>query len=196
VNADSPSEPSPDLVLLGARGSGKSTVGRLVAERTGRRFVDCDDLVRSRFPSEDAAAGISAIWARHGEAAWRRAESATCSRLFGPHIDPSAHTPRVVALGGGTPLLDHPAAVLDRARMGGRIRTVLLRARAETLHERLAAAPGDRPALVSDAPSLLEEIRTILARRAARYAALADVIVDVDGLNPEAVTDRVTTAAD
>src|SRR5206468_3197659 len=89
-----------------------STVGRLVAERAGRSFVDLDDAVAS-----DAGESVAAIFASRGEAAFRSLEAAALRRLlhieapdrdkraFGPEPRVAAAGPQVIALGGGA-LLD------------------------------------------------------------------------------------------
>ncbi|MHB0875091.1 MAG: 3-dehydroquinate synthase [Anaerolineae bacterium] len=77
------------VVITGFMGTGKSVVGRLVAERLGRRFVDMDEVLASR-----AGMPVPEIFARHGEAEFRRQEAALCREL-------AAQPALVVATGGG-----------------------------------------------------------------------------------------------
>src|SRR3954453_16207329 len=77
------------LMLTGFMGSGKSTVGPLLATRMGWRFVDADDVIVA-----DAEMPIAEFFAHHGEAAFRQREHATISRLAGEDA-------LVLALGGG-----------------------------------------------------------------------------------------------
>jgi len=77
------------IVLTGFMGSGKSTVGPLVAGRLGWKFLDVDEVIET-----EAGAPISALFARHGEAAFRDREHATITRL-------AAADGLVMALGGG-----------------------------------------------------------------------------------------------
>lgn len=79
----------PNIVLAGFMGTGKSTVGRLVAARLGWRFVDTDTLIEAR-----AGCAIAEIFAQEGEAAFRRLEADACTRA-------GAYTHCVIALGGG-----------------------------------------------------------------------------------------------
>ena len=77
------------IVLTGFMGSGKSTVGPLVAQRMGWRFVDADDVIAA-----ETGTPISEFFSRHGEAAFRERERETIARL-------AAEDGLVLALGGG-----------------------------------------------------------------------------------------------
>jgi shikimate kinase len=77
-------------------GSGKSTVGPLVAERLGWRFVDLDDVI-----AEEAGATIPEIFKREGEAEFRRRERETIARLAVGGRRSSSSDGLVLALGGG-----------------------------------------------------------------------------------------------
>ena len=66
------------IVLTGFMGSGKTTVGPIVAARLGWKFVDADDVIEA-----ETGASIAEIFAREGEAAFRDREHATISRLAG-----------------------------------------------------------------------------------------------------------------
>src|SRR5271167_4117040 len=77
------------IVLTGFMGSGKTTVGPLVADRLGWRFLDVDDVIEN-----EAGATIAEMFARHGESQFRDREFATIARLAGSDA-------LVLALGGG-----------------------------------------------------------------------------------------------
>ena len=79
------------LVLTGFMGAGKSTIGRLLAERLQWTFLDLDAYLEAR-----AGATIPQLFERHGEAHFRRLESAALASALG-------HNHTVLALGGGTP---------------------------------------------------------------------------------------------
>ncbi len=83
------------LALAGPMGAGKSTVGKLLATRHGRDFVDLDKEIGD----------IPTIWAKEGEVGFRRRESATLERLVGREA--------VLALGGGTVVDPKNRAMLD-----------------------------------------------------------------------------------
>jgi len=82
------------IVLTGFMGSGKTTVGPLIAARLGWSFIDVDDVIEA-----EAGATIADFFAHHGEAAFRERERATIARL-------SAGDALVLALGGGA--IEHP----------------------------------------------------------------------------------------
>src|SRR5579871_2400108 len=77
------------IVLIGYRGSGKTTLGRMLAERTGREFVDADDRIVAR-----AGKSIARIFAEEGETAFRDLETAVLAEIlqFPNHV---------IAVGGG-----------------------------------------------------------------------------------------------
>ncbi len=141
-----------NLVLTGFMGTGKTTAGRLVAERLGRPFVDMDALIEQR-----ARQSIPAIFATQGEAAFRSMERDLCREL-------AAQDGLVIATGGGA-LLDP----VSRALMIASGLVICLEASPDVLLARLQAK-ADRPLLHGAA--LPERIPALLAARREAYAAL------------------------
>lgn len=138
------------LLLGGFMGTGKSTVGPLVAARAGVPFIDLDASIE-----EATGTTIASIFETGGEAAFRKLEADTLRVLL------ASPQPRVIALGGGTlvdPILRNEA--LQQARV------VNLVAQPETIAERVRA-PG-RP-LLDNAANPLDCIRELLASRAQAY---------------------------
>ena len=160
------------VVLTGYRGTGKTTVGRLVADRLGLPFHDTDALVEAR-----AGRPIPAIFAAEGEAGFRALEREVCAGLAG--------TEGVIATGGGA-VLD--AGNVEALRRGARV--FLLEGSPEELARRCAT--GDRPALTTLPP--LEEIRTVLAARRDAYRAAADHCVWTGCRTPDEVAGQVMAA--
>jgi shikimate kinase / 3-dehydroquinate synthase len=165
---------APPLLLTGFMGAGKSTVGRLAAERAGLPFVDLDEAVAG-----EAGESVQALFAARGEAAFRALEAAALRRLL------RAPGPRVVALGGGA-LID-PALRREALERGC---VVALSATARTIAERTRR--GARP-LLDAAPDRDARIRELLAARAPVYAD-AHACVATDGLAPGEVAARVLRA--
>ena len=164
----------PTLLLNGLMGAGKSTVGRVVAQRAGVPFVDLDDAITAR-----AGRSIPDLFLAEGEAGFRRREADELARIL---AEPGR---KVVALGGGT--------LLDAARRRDALRqarVVTLTARPETLATR-TAGPG-RP-LLDGAPDRLGKIRELLAARADAYAE-AHARIATDGLGIDAVAAAVLEA--
>lgn len=162
------------LVLVGMMGTGKTAVGRAVAARLGRPFVDTDALVAER-----AGRSVRAIFTDDGEDAFRALEAeALAAALASPR-------PAVIAAGGGAVLRADNRARLRRARV------VWLRAAPATLAARVAGA-DHRPLLDDDPAGTLERLA---AARRPLYEEVAHAVVDVDDLTPEAVADAVLRAA-
>jgi shikimate kinase len=154
-------------VLIGLRGSGKTTIARLLAAATGQRVIDLDERVLASFRKFS----VSEVWNEHGENAWREAEVEQLARAL--RTKDSA----VIALGGGVAMIPAAGELLARARESSRVRIIYLRATVDLLIDRLQSAPGDRPSL-TDQP-WQDEIRTLHAQRDPVYAALADDILEV-----------------
>ena len=156
------------LVLVGAPGSGKSTVGALLAQRWGVPFADVDAVIESR-----VGKSVAEIFADDGEAVFRAFEESTTAELLG--------APGVLALGGGAVL--SPAT---RAALAGRP--------VVWLQVTIAHAAG-RVGLNEARPLLLGNVRgrlvKLLGERTPLYAEVARASVDTDGQTPEQVADRV-----
>ncbi len=151
--------PSRNVYLIGPRASGKTSLGRLLAERLGRAFVDLDEVFR-----ETRGETIAALVAREGWERFREIERDILAE--------AGKTPgRVVATGGGVVLLPENRTVLARGLV------IYLQADPARLAERLMADfnPGQRPSLTG--LELLEEIRTTLAEREPLYLSTAQVIL-------------------
>ena len=162
------------ILLVGMMGAGKTTVGRLLADRLGCPYLDSDEEVQ-------AATGrtVPELFAEHGEVAFRAAESAALAEAV------AVDGPVVVAVAGG--------AVLDPANRDLLARSgtvVWLRADPATLAGRVGDGDG-RPLLDGDAAGALRRLDQV---RAPLYRDLAQVTVDVDGLTAAQVADRVLAA--
>lgn len=158
------------LFLTGFMGAGKSTVGRLVAERLDRAFIDLDVLIEGR-----EGMSVSSLFAERGEEGFRAAEHAALESLAGL---PAA----VVATGGGIVLRGDNRASLRR--MGA---VVYLSVSPESALARLGDA-ADRPLLVGKGVAAAREV---LGARLSLYTATADRIVDTEGKDADAVAGEV-----
>jgi shikimate kinase len=164
-------DPVRHILFCGTAGSGKTTVGALVARALGRDFIDVDRAV-------ERAAGMSvaAIFAAEGEAAFRVRERAAVVQALG------GAKPAVISLGGGA--LENDATFADARRHT----LVWLKATVPTLAARLSGN-GDRPLLSGDP---LAKLQALAAEREPRYRQ-AHVIVDAS-LAPKGVAASVLEA--
>lgn len=164
------------LVLVGLMGSGKSTVGALVALELGRPFVDLDDEVARR-----EGRGVRELLAAGAGAAFRAAETAALAELL------AGSDPLVVATGGG--------AVLDessRQLLSGDPVVVWLQAPTATLVARVEHdGAADRP-LLDDGPEAV--LARLATERGPLYAEVADVCVDSASDDPSGVAASVVAA--
>lgn len=156
------------VLLIGARGSGKTSVGRWLADHLGRAFIDLDDRALASFPEDT----IRAVWLKHGESAWREAEFAQLEIVLANDKDV------VLALGGGTPIIPAARAKIEEAQQNHRALVVYLRTSTAKMRERLSSDPGDRPSITGQGS--IEEIDQVLALREPIYDALADCTCDTD----------------
>jgi shikimate kinase len=164
--------------LVGYRGTGKTTVGRLLAERLDWRFADADQEVEAR-----AGRPIARIFAEDGEAAFRDLEEEVLADLVAlPNI--------VIATGGGAILRPSNRELLRSLGF-----VAWLTADAETLSQRIARDPRrveTRPALT--AAGTLDEIADVLAARLPHYREVADLEVGTAGRSCREVADAVIRA--
>lgn len=165
----------PHVVLVGIPGAGKSTIGRLAAERTGRAFLDFDLEIERR-----QSMSIAQLFAERGEPAFRRLEHELTQEL-------AELGGMIVAPGGGW-IVD-PSNV---AMLAGRARLVWLKVRPETAVARLKGDATPRPLLMR--PDPLGELRKLLAQREALYAQ-ADHLINTEMVSLEQAVDRLAALA-
>jgi shikimate kinase len=162
-------------VLIGYRGTGKTTIAQELAARLGWDWVDADDVIELR-----AGKSISAIFADEGQDAFRDSEAIVVTEL--------CSRPRVViALGGGAVMREANRHALRQCR-----EIVWLKATPRTIEERLA---GD-PSTSSRRPNLThaggrQEIERLLAERTPIYRACATLEVDTEGKAPAEIAEEI-----
>ena len=166
------------LVLVGMMATGKSSVGRLVAEALDRPLLDSDEQIEAR-----TGRTVREIWRTDGEPAFRRLEAEVLAEAL------AAPTPMVIAAAGGIVLDPANRALLA----AGDVDVVWLRARPETLLARLRAVDHvHRPLLDEDAEGTLVRMHT---DREPLYEEVSARVIDVDERTPTevaaAVVDRV-----
>lgn len=197
------------IILIGYRGTGKTTVGRLLAERLGCALIDSDRLLE-----EEAGKTIARIFAEEGEEAFRDRETKIVAKLA------ERKDFFVLATGGGVPIREVNRRNLRRAAEGTNAERneseanadrnkkeddpspagkqsgliVWLTAEPATIAARLsgdAQSAATRPALTKLSPT--EEIEALLAARAPFYREIADLTVATDAKTPQEIAEAISS---
>ena len=159
-----------NIILIGYRGCGKTTIGRKLAEQLWMDMVDLDQEVCSHFGTDS----VSAIWAEHGEAAFRELECIVVVNFL-------RRDNQVIALGGGTVMQPDGRHAVKKAL--GAVR-IYLKCTTEELHRRITVDPNTealRPHLTNYGGGL-KEIKSVLHQRDPIYTTVADHTLDVTSL--------------
>lgn len=162
--------------IIGPRGSGKTTIGKQLAEQKSYQFIDTDKLIVER-----AGTSIAQIVEQHGWDYFRHLESEVLKSISQPNS--------IVSTGGGIILSEENQRVM---RDNGTV--IYLSAKPEILAERLAAEPqaDQRPSLTGK--SMIEEIAEVMSQREPLYLATAHHVVDA-GLPIDTIISQLTHLA-
>jgi len=161
-----------NISLFGFMGVGKSSVGKIIADRLGLSFVDLDEEIVVR-----AGKSISDIFDECGEDAFREIEKNATIKV-------SAGNGQVIACGGGT--------VLDEEnvnRLKANSILIMLTAEPATILDRVVYDGDVRPLM--NVEDKLERISSLLLARQPKYIRAADLIVDTTGRSPEQVAEDI-----
>ena len=158
-------------MLVGMMGAGKTTLGRRLARKLGRPFIDSDQQI-------EATTGrtVREIFEADGEPAFRTLETAALADAL------ETTSPSIIAAAGGTVLSD-----VNRERMRSAGRVIWLRADPDVLAERVRNGVH-RPLLADDPATVLHDLD---AARRELYEDVADHVVDTAGRTPEEVLTEV-----
>ncbi len=164
-----------NVVLIGSRAAGKTTVGKKLSFLLGRAFVDTDDLIEKR-----RGVRISEIVKVHGWAYFRLMEREIISEI-------SSRDDLIIAPGGGAVLVPENVESLKKKGL-----LIWLRADAQVLSGRISKDPRSpfaRPSLTGK--GTLEEVKEVLTEREGLYEKASDHQVDTSGLDADGVASRV-----
>jgi len=164
-----------NIILIGYRATGKTTLARLLADKLGWQWADADVEIERR-----AGKSIARIFAEDGEPAFRDLEAQVIADLC-------RRENLVLAAGGGAPLRPE-----SRRRMREAGSVVWLTALPETIHARMSAdatTAGRRPSLTNRGE--LDEIIHLLEKREAVYRETAHFQIDTEGKSPEELVGQI-----
>jgi shikimate kinase len=165
-----------NVVLIGYRGTGKSTVGKIVAARLGHALVSTDAEV-----VKVAGQSIPKIVEQHGWEYFRDLESKVCQELAG-------RNGVVIDTGGGAILRPHNVEALKKTGA-----LFWLTASVPTIAERIGH-DTQRPSLTGT-KSFIDEVEEVLQVRTPKYQAAADHVVSTDGRSVEQIADEILATA-
>ncbi len=158
---------APAILLIGLRGSGKSTIGPRLADKLTRPFIDLDRATLDRLGAPD----VASAWKAKGQAAFRSAELEALRAAL--REQPGA----VIALGGGTPTAPGAAEFIRHESMHRRAVVVYLRCSPAELRRRLTGRVGaDRPSITGKDP--LAEMDEVFRFRDPLYKGLAFAVIE------------------
>lgn len=163
----------PHIFLYGPSGTGKSTIGRALAEKLRLPFIDLDPVIET-----NAGMSIPQIMETQGEPAFRDMETSALKEIVGHASSMTNLQASVIALGGGALLRDENRQL---AETSGKV--ILLTAELDTLIARLDSDANKRPLLAGD---LRERLSSLLAKRGEHYASFPQRFA-VDGKSIEQV---------
>ena len=161
-----------NVILIGFMGTGKTTIARRIAEKTGYDIKEMDEMIEN-----DMGMSVAQIFQDYGEPYFRDLESDMAQRV-------AASERVVISCGGGTVLRRKN---VDALRSSGSI--VLLRAKPETVLERVKKN-GDKRPLLSRYQSR-GYISWLMKKRSDIYADAADYIINVDGRTADDIADEI-----
>lgn len=154
------------ICLIGLRGAGKTTLGRLAAEASGTPFLELNKEIES-----DGGMAVSEIMALYGQEGYRRLETAALDRVV------NAHKRVILAAAGG--IVGDPATF---SRLLSRFHTIWVQARPSEHMDRVRAQGDERP--MSGNPAAIDRLREILRTREVQYKR-AEARVDTSGKDVE-----------
>ena len=168
-----------NIVLIGFRGTGKSTVGRLLAKRLERDFIDSDNQIES-----STGKTIKSIFEDYGEEGFRKIEADVIAKL-------GEEDNKVISAGGGAVLREENVRNLKDIGF-----LVLLEATPEIINSRIAQdkkTTQQRPSLTDKKP--LDEIKHLIEQREHAYKNAADYTINTSYVSCEDIVNEIITIA-
>ncbi len=159
-----------NIVLIGFRGTGKSTVGKILSKRTGWKFISSDDEIEKKYGK------ISKLVSDNGWEYFRKLEEDVIENI-------AKEDKTIIATGGGVVMNINN---IKNLKKNGKF--ILLTASKEIIINRIKNS--DRPSLTNSV-SIEEEVDKILNERMPVYLSIADYIIDTSSLTPKDVAEKI-----
>lgn len=166
------------IVLLGYMASGKSTIGKALADKRDIKFIDLDHYI-----AEKEKLDIAEIFNRKGESYFREKELHYLIQIL------QKKDSFVLALGGGTPQVAGIIEVVKKQSL-----SVYLKASPETLYYRLAPLPVERPLLTHITSDFLQDYIALHLKERAPFYEQAAIILNTDNREVDEVVEMINTA--
>lgn len=163
---------SKNIIITGFMGTGKTTIGQIVATQLEREFIDMDDLIETR---QDRP--ISQIFAVEGEPYFRRLEDDLCREL-------AARSRLVIATGGGALVPETNLRVMERSGL-----VICLDCEADVLWERIGQSKN-RPMLAAQDDERMARLGALLEQRTSAYGRVKQHL-DVTQLTPAQAAEQI-----
>ena len=164
------------IILLGYMGSGKSTMGRLISNRSGIPHSDLDEIIEKRTQMR-----ISELFSQKGELYFRKLEHEVLTELMSSPED------RIISLGGGTPCYANNHEWLQKEF----VVSIYLKATVDTLYQRLVKDKNHRPLLASLQDEEFKEFITKQLFERSYYYHQAQNVIQVDSLSEVALVTEI-----
>lgn len=161
-----------NIVLIGMRGSGKTTIAKLLAKKSGKQYIELDEILAKKVGMD-----IPQIVKKYGWDFFRNKEAEIAKEA-------ALHTDKIISTGGGIILNAKNVEVLKENGI-----FILLNASPSTLLKRIGN-DSNRPFL-TNAKTRKEDIENLLKERLALYKQAADYIIETDGLKPAQVFSQI-----
>lgn len=166
-----------NIILIGFRGAGKTTVGKVLSHRLGKEFVDADEYLEQK-----EGKTIKEIFARGGEKLFRQIEAQVVTEL-------SLLDNKIIATGGGVILRDENVKNLKQRGV-----IIFLDADADTLYKRISGDPlthRRRPNLTNQGG--YQEIQHLLEFRKPLYNKAADCVINTTDMTSNDIADEIVS---
>ncbi len=160
------------IALIGFMGTGKTAAGKLLAEKTGKKFIETDSII-----GEKAGKSIPDIFREDGEIGFRQLEIEAVREI-------ANESNAVIACGGGVVLNK-----INIDRLKERCIIVRLTASPQVIIERTSGDKDERPLL--NVPDRLQQIKELMKFREPYYERSADITIDTSELNVDSVVEKI-----